>query len=416
MIRVLLPVLAAVVVAANACAAGGWREEAGSRIRRYRMGDVVVRVVDSTGRPVAGADVRIEQLSHDFLFGTALSHRMFSDAADPEAREKYQRIATRFFNAAVHENALKWYFTEPEKGAANYGPADRVLEWCEAHGIRMRGHAVFWGVDRYVMPWLKELDDAELRREVERRAAEVAARYASRIDEWDVNNEMLHGRYYRGRLGESIIKDMFDSVKLANENAVLYVNDYNVLIGSSLNDYAGQIAGLIEEGVPLGGIGLQAHFDMVRMVPGYGELMERLDGLAEFGLPIKITEFDFNTKNEKLKARKLDEFYRTCFSHPAVEGIYMWGFWEGAHWIPDAALFDMDFRPRPAAAAYRGLVLGEWWSDESGATGKTGEFSTRVFFGRYAISAAAPSGVEVTKEFYFPKGIELPKVIELERD
>jgi len=78
-----------------------------------------------------------------------------------------------------------------------------------------------------------------------------------------------------------------------------------------------------------------------------------LDRLAVFKLPIRITEYGYETQfieppmtteypydaqSEEKKARFLDDFYRLCFSHPAVEGIIMWGHWEGAHWRPGAAI------------------------------------------------------------------------------
>ena len=33
-----------------------------------------------------------------------------------------------------------------------------MLTWCEDNGLRLRGHCVFWCVDKFVQPWIKELD------------------------------------------------------------------------------------------------------------------------------------------------------------------------------------------------------------------------------------------------------------------
>ena len=49
-----------------------WRGQALERINRIRQGDIVVSVRDSAGRPVAGAEVRIEQRRSAFQWGTAL--------------------------------------------------------------------------------------------------------------------------------------------------------------------------------------------------------------------------------------------------------------------------------------------------------------------------------------------------------
>jgi endo-1,4-beta-xylanase len=38
----------------------------------------------------------------------------------------------------------------------------------------------------------------------------------------------------------------------------------------------------------------------------------------------------------------LNDYYRICFAHPAVAGILMWGFREGANWIPVSSLYWRD--------------------------------------------------------------------------
>jgi hypothetical protein len=73
----------------------------------------------------------------------------------------------------------------------------------------------------------------------------------------------------------------------------------------------------------------------------------------------------------------------------------MWGFWEGAHWRPKAALWDRDFRPNAAARAYRKLVFDEWWTRYEGAADDEGRCKVPVYFGKHRVEAAGRS-VEVT--------------------
>lgn len=63
----------------------------------------------------------------------------------------------------------------------------------------------------------------------------------------------------------------------------------------------------------------------------------------------------------------------------------MWGFWEGAHWLPTAALYNQDWTERPALQAYRDLVFGDWWTMENGPTGSDGEYDVRGFKGDYLV-------------------------------
>jgi GH35 family endo-1,4-beta-xylanase len=407
----LLPIVLLIFTGIGCKESKDWEKEANERIKAIRMGEIVIEVQDHQGKPVAEALVYVEQQSHDFWFGTALNHHMFRDEIDPKIRREYQKIVISYFNAATHENALKWYHTERIQGKLNYEDADRMLKWCELNRIRMRGHCIFWAKEEFNMPWLKNLDRESLRRAVERRAKEVPARYKGRITEYDVNNEMIHGDFFRKRLGKDIVINMFQWAKDADPQAILYVNDYNILTGKDIAKYEEQIRSLLNQGAPLGGIGLQGHFD--RSIPSPRRILQILDRLAIFGLPIKITEFDINTSNEERKAKALVDFYRACFSHPAVEGILMWGFWEGAHWRPKAAIFNKDFSPKPAAKAYWKLVYDEWWTKAQGKTDTKGKFIIRAFYGDYRIKVIFPDGKVIEKSISFPKGIREPMKVEI---
>jgi len=97
---------------------------------------------------------------------------------------------------------------------------------------------------------------------------------------------------------------------------------------------------------------------------------------------------------EQAKARALVDYYRICFAHPAVEGILMWGFWEGANWIPVSSLYRRDWTPTPAAEAYRDLLFKEWWTRWEGRTDAQGRCDVPAFFGQHRVTASGKS-VEV---------------------
>jgi len=83
----------------------------------------------------------------------------------------------------------------------------------------------------------------------------------------------------------------------------------------------------------------------------------------------------------------LTDYYRICFAHPAVEGILMWGFWEGANWIPQSSLYRRDWTPTPAAEAYRDLVFRQWWTRWEGKADANGQCRIRAFYGKYAVTS-----------------------------
>jgi len=347
-----------------------------------------------------GAEVVVEQQRHQFWFGAALASQAFNDGMLPEDRQTYLSVFLTNFNAAVTENALKWHDMERSRGTINYRTVDAILAWADEHRIPLRGHNIFWGIPNMVQDWLKAMSDDELRAALQSRALEVGRRYRGRFAEYDLNNEMMHGNYYEQRLGKGITLQMAQWVRQGDSNAVLFVNDYDVLTGARVDDYVRHIRGLLDEGVPIGGIGVQGHlhgdtFDPVA-------LRNALEKLSQFKLPIRITEFNLpgqrsryyrdralrlSEAEEKAKAEALADYYRICFACPQVEGILMWGFWEGANWIPVSSLYRRDWTPLPAAEAYHELVFHKWWTHWQGRADAQGRCEVRAFYGQYRIKA-----------------------------
>jgi len=64
--------------------------------------------------------------------------------------------------------------------------------------------------------------------------------------------------------------------------------------------------------------------------------------VATAGLPIWVTELDVNEPDVSERAGGLEDALRVAFSHPAVEGVLLWGFWNKTHWRPHASLVDGD--------------------------------------------------------------------------
>jgi len=281
----------------------------------------------------------------------------------------------------------------------NYSTVDAILKWTEDNNIPLRGHNLFWGIPEYIQPWLKEMSDVELEQTLKNHAETVTARYKGRFHEYDLNNEMVHGNYYEDRLGAGITKKMADWAQTGDPEVKLFLNDYDILTGIKLPEYMAQIRKLLKQSVPIAGIGVQGHlhaetFDRV-------QLKNALDSLAQFHLPIRITEFNMPGQRSKyykdhnlnmtseeqvLMAKELVDYYKICFAHPAVEGILMWGFWEGANWIRPSSLYKRDWTPTPAANAYHNLIFKEWWTGEKGKTNRKGEYSVPAFFGKYKVT------------------------------
>ncbi len=373
-------------------------------IEKSRKGDIIVKAK-------SGSTVNIEQLKHEFWFGCAIPNGLFDGSMSEVDKQIFKKKFLENFNSAVTENAVKWGTMERKKGEVDYTIIDSILNWTEENDIPIRGHNIFWGIPKFVQPWVKELSDNELQLTLKNRAETLTARYKGRFVEYDLNNEMIHGNYYEDRLGPDITKKMADWCQKGDPKIKLYLNDYDILTGRMLPEYMKQIRLLLNQGVPIAGIGVQGHLHAETF--DRAELKNALDSLAQFNLPIRITEFNIpgqrskyyqdrklkmTPEEEELKAKELVDYYRICFAHPAVEGIIMWGFWEGANWIPVSSLYKRDWSPTPAATAYKNLIYNEWWTKTSGKTNANGKFSTPAFYGQYNVTVDGKTKtVDLTK-------------------
>jgi endo-1,4-beta-xylanase len=387
----------------------GWaaeKSETEQSIDRNRKGVIIIKAKPD-------AKIHVEQVAHEFWFGCAIPNSFVDGSMSENDKKQFNEKFLANFNSAVTENAVKWGTMERRKGEVDYSVIDGILNWTEANKIPLRGHNLFWGIPQFIQPWVKELSDQELELTLKNRAETVTARYKGRFVEYDLNNEMVHGNYYEDRLGADITKKMAKWSQNGDPEIKLWLNDYDILTGKKLPEYMAQIRRLLKQGVPIAGIGVQGHlnaetFDRI-------QLKNALDSLAQFKLPIRVTEFNIPGQRSKYytdrklkltdeeevqKATELTDYYRICFAHPAIEGMIMWGFWEGANWIPVSSLYKRDWSPTPAAVAYRNLIFKEWWTIEEGKTNRKGELSVPAFFGKYKVTVNG-----VTKEVDLSKSI-----------
>lgn len=366
-----------------------------------------------TVRAAPGTRVRVSQQRHHFPFGMAVNAKLFlpqpGPRFNPEQAERYRDLLARRFNAVVHEDALKWYALNRHGPQADFTEAEAVLDWCAARRIPVRGHCLMWEKKQFVQDWVKALDNQALRRAVEAHIREVVGRFAGRIHEFDVNNEMLEGRYYQDRLGVDFCADMFRWAHEAAPGTRLFLNDYHTLNGVLLDAYIRQIQDFRDRGAPVGGIGCQEHYfakpdpnvtappdpnaDPNQVIPftrpEAALITSSLDRLAAFDLPVVITEYDSNYRDPEEVAENLRVLFRTAFAHPAVAGIYQWGFWSRSHWMPQGALYDADFAPLPAGRAYEDLVFREWWTEAEATAGADGTATIAAFFGEHRVSCGS---------------------------
>ena len=373
---------------------GAWQDDANARIEQIRKRNAEILVVDLGGNPITNVSVQSDLIDHSFAFGTCIAYGALTGGS----QANYRNYILGHFNYAVCENESKWPANEWNRDSESYTEADYIYNFCSSNGIRMRGHCLFWEQSSQIRQWVKDLPYAtyptssELLTEVDERIDSAVNHFKGKFHHWDVDNEMLpSGSDYRfyDRLGDGGRVHMFQRAHSVDPNCLLFVNEYtdNSFGGYNGQTQANRINQLIALGAPIHGIGIQGHVASPFNPDSYWtNVLERLR--TGVGLPIWVTEFDVEAANVTQRATDLENFYRICFSHPSVEGIIMWGFWDGSQWRADAQLVETNWTINAAGQRYEQL-LAEWTTSDSNTSNTSGKVNFRGFHGTYDITLTA---------------------------
>ena len=378
-----------------------WRAEAAARIATNRKAGLQVNVTDAMGNPIHGATVSVKMTDHEFGFGSAV--QAFRLRNSHPQHDTYKQMTSDLFNAATIENNLKWPPWEGEWGGNfTQSGAQNAVNWLNGEGIDVRGHAMVWpGYTNLPQPIKNMLDGAPLnaaeqtalRDAIAAHIADIGGAFAGQLAAWDVVNEERANHDIMDNLaeGDLAMVDWFQQAQAVDPAAKRYINDFGILTSaggtntSNQQEYFDTIQALINNGAPVEGIGFQSHFNEGSLT-GPEQLWKIIDRFATLGLDMQITEFDFTTSDEQLQADFTRDFLTAMFAHEGIDDFLFWGFWEDAHWRPDAALFRSDWSIKPNGQAYLDLVFDEWWTDEIVETALGGTATVDGFKGDYEIT------------------------------
>ncbi len=313
-----------------------------------------------------------------FRIGAAVHGSEHHKDAMPLVHEqRYRDVLAAEFSSLTPENQLKWSWLRPAPGEYDFAASDAIVEFAQQHGQHVRGHTLFWHNQN--PQWLIDgtYSDEELRTQLREHVQTVVSRYAGRIQQWDVVNEIIDDdgtlrterNLWIAQLGPQIIDDVFHWAHEADPTAVLFGNDYSVeKIGTKSDAWYDLCQGLLQRGVPIHGFGLQAHLDLAHDHPD--DLQENLQRFADLGLRTAITELDIRGQVDadgKLsdadtaeQARRYGLVVDAARQTPGCDSFTFWGVRDEQSWIPQAfpgtgaaLLFNGDFEPKPAHAVVR---------------------------------------------------------------
>lgn len=360
-----------------------WRKEALARIDKIRMADMAVRFVDALGEPIANKSMTVELDHHEFGFGSCVTRKMLMD--DGPDGQQYRNIIKRTFSRVVFENDLKpGLFPDQVKGREEL---DKSIAWLAANGISIRGHYLMQDA---VDPWTRKglSDPAQLKEVLLSSVRERINYLGNRVVEWDAINHPIgwQGAEMLGKKAppfDSLGMDVFQMARSLTKLPLCINEDQLFRPGPQQDGTFELLSKLKELGVLVDGLGNQAHFHS-SFLPAPEYLLKVTDRFATVVPKQVITELDIVTNGDDLLAA---DYLRDCmiaiFSHSAYDGLILWGFWEGAHWRPEAALWRKDWSSKPAARVWEDWIGNHWHTQLTLKTDPNGIAVWRGFKGSY---------------------------------
>lgn len=335
----------------------------------------------------------------DFLVGVALNTAMVT-GGNPRAAA----IVAREFSALTAENDMKWEVLNPEPGRYQFRTADAHVDFGEQHRMAVIGHTLVWHsqTPRWVFqdeagqPASRELLLKRMRDHIQT----VAGRYRGRIKGWDVVNEaindggtdreVLRDSPWRRIIGDDYLDHAFRYAREADPQAQLYYNDYGLFHREKRARTLKMLRGLIERGVPIDGVGMQGHYQIVN--PPLADIEQAIQDFAALGLKVMVTELDVDVlpsrgavgvadisrreeyeaalnpyvnglpeaEQARLAARYADLFALFLKYQKNITRVTLWGLDDSQTWLNNfpvrgrtnhPLLFDRELQPKPAFQA-----------------------------------------------------------------
>ena len=328
---------------------------------------------------------------------------LFDPDVNPVASKEQWMQATmyKYFNYGVSGNSFKWSGIQPQHTAPNYTNFDNAVKWTQKVGWDLRAHTLLWGGDddHSTPGWVRRLPTPQAITDTcKMRVIREVTRYKGIVKEYDVINEPLtgHADSLRNNVGDSILWNCFKWARSADPDAELFINDYNVEYNwGQAKEYRDLILKIKEMGGPVTGVGMQAHFwDCCR--PNVDELVKNVNIVAEAGLPIRFTEYDFG--GNLTQAQQAADFIKVltiAFSHPSISGMISWGLSDDGAWRENTGFFDARHKPKLAADTLLYYTKKLWATNFDSSMNNGNKLVFNAYYGDYEIEVVFDDTIKV---------------------
>ncbi len=324
---------------------------------------------DDGSTVTAGDAVQVTRV-HKVPLSTAIHRGRLTDPNEP----LYRQTFLQYFDGLTPEYEMKMTQVQPQQGVFNFSVTDQIVAFAEQHGKTVRGHTLVW--HNSLPSWLtsRTWTRDELIAVMQTHIATVVGRYKGRIQEWDVVNEALNDNgtwrttIWFNVIGPDYVKLAFEAAHAADPDARLFYNDFNAdRMNTKSTAIYNMVLGLKSAGVPIHGVGLQAHQSTT-----YNSLQMSMEPviarLATIGVETQVTEMDVKlaaathlTTAQKLQLQA--DIYgaaaSACQAQPTCTRFSVWGPTDKHTWLGSGEmplLFDTLYQPKPSWYAVAGAL------------------------------------------------------------
>jgi endo-1,4-beta-xylanase len=299
------------------------------------------------------------------MIGTAVDVSFLNE---PE----YDRILASQFSVVEAENHMKFEPIHPRRDSDrqpfDWAPSDQLVAYAQSHSMKVRGHTLLWHQQN--PRWLTQggFDSKLLAKTLENHIKTVVGHFRGKVFAWDVVNEAfsdqggLRDSIWQnkpgiGQPGTKMIEQALRWARFADPKAKLFYNDYGAeLFNKKSDDIFAMAKDFKARGVPLDGIGFQAHIGFWLDTPeNLAAFKKNLRRFGALGLDIHITELDLGLREKDPAAfqRQADLYAKVmkiCLAEPQVKLVQFWGFTDKHSWLRGQAalLWDENYQPKPS--------------------------------------------------------------------
>lgn len=376
-------------------------------IERYRKGDAIIEVIGKNGKPVPGAEISVQQQTHEFLFGCNLF--ALGQLQTPEMNKKYETAFANLFNSATVP--FYWGNLEPKEGDLKFRkgsskvwrrpPPDELVNWCKKHHIEPKGHALMYAKNMFMPSWTIRDNPEAFLRQGHKHMAQIAKRYKDTFPIWDVANEEIprirHLNEWH-QVPDDYLEWCFREADcLFPKTVKLLYNDGTEEVHKNAEEYKALFARLQKQHIRVDGMGIQFHvYNRPSMMAGTGyppkELFSVYNQLSTMNLPLYITEITIPGKDEngdEEQGKIVANLYKLWFSTPKMAGITWWNLGDGTAYEEEnkakGGLLNEEMNPKPAYKALDQLINHEWKTNIKLHSSENGTVAFRGFHGKYLV-------------------------------